>query len=63
MDASNHETGGNTTGRTINFDNNTTYRFGPAGPNYIGTPGTDSATQAKTCNSAACHFQSTPNWH
>jgi hypothetical protein len=62
MDASNHETGGNTSGRTINFNGAATYQFGPSAPNFSGVPGTSSATDPKKCSNVSCHFQQTPQW-
>jgi hypothetical protein len=70
-----HDTGGNTTGRLINFGDSTFKTGGSVTgfdfrlvtsatqtPIYNGASGTSSNGKLKTCSNISCHFQTTPVW-
>lgn len=50
-------------GRNINFNNSTTYQFGPNPPTYNGVSGTSSSVNPKSCSNISCHFTTTPVWN
>jgi hypothetical protein len=63
MNGATHEMGGGAgANRNINFNNSTTFQFGPSAPVYTGVEDDPSTTTPKTCSNINCHYQATPWW-